>query len=87
MTTLTLHGVELTASIAANALFLADVEPLALSDDDALSAIDRALTARDDDLTRCVAEVCGEIGDHPECAGPRWSRCVVRAFRLIGTEV
>jgi len=86
MTILTLHGIEITASIAANALFLADVGDLALSDDDALTAIDRALAARHDDLTACVAEVCGEIGDHPECAGPRWSRCVVRAFRLIGME-
>jgi len=86
MSTLTLHGVVLTATIAANALFLADAGDLALSDDVALTLIDRALTARDDDPDRMVAEVCGEIGDHPECAGPRWSRCVVRAFRLIGTE-
>lgn len=86
MTTLTLHGIVLTASVAANALFLADVGDLALSDDDALTAIDRALTARGDDLTRCAAEVCGEIAEHPECAGPRWCRCVVRGFRLLGVE-
>lgn len=86
MSLLTLHGIELTAVIAANALFLGDAGDLALSDDDALTVIDRALTDRNDDLTRCAAEVCGEIGDHPECAGPRWSRCVVRAFRLIGVE-
>jgi len=86
MTTLTLHGIEITASVAANALFLADAGDLALSDDAALTLIDRALTARHDDLTACVAEVCGEIGDHPECAGPRWSRCVVRGFRLMGVE-
>jgi len=86
MSTLTLHGVVLTATIAANALFLADAGDLALSDDVALTLIDRALTARDDDPDRMVAEVCGEIGDHPECAGPRWCRCVVRGFRLMGVE-
>lgn len=76
----------LTVPALAALLFLADTEPLTLDDDAALAAIDRALSLCDCDLTRAAAEVGGEIAEHPECAGPRMARCVVRAARLLKVE-
>ena len=81
--TLILHGVELTPTITTEALFLANVEQLTLSDDDALSAISRSLVQFGCDADLCAAEVWGEIGDHPDCGYSRWNRCVMRAARLL----
>lgn len=78
--------VTLSVSVMAELLFLSDLEPLELSDAAALVAIDRSLCACGCDVTRAAAEVGGEIAEHPECAGPRLARCVVRAARMVGTE-
>lgn len=83
MTTLTLHGVEVTTRVAAEGLFLANVEPLPLSDDEVLTAISRSLTQYGCDADVCAAEVWGEIADHPDCGYGRWNRCVKRAERLL----
>lgn len=83
MTVLMLQGVVLTPTITAEALFLANVEPLGLSDDEALTVIDRSLELYGCDADRCAAEVWGEIGDHPDCGYGRWNRCVTRAARLL----
>lgn len=87
MTALTISGVELTLTVAAEQLFLANVEPLDLSDDDALSAISRSLVQFGCDADLCAAEVWGEIGDHPDCGYSRWNRCVIRAARLLAVGV
>lgn len=83
MTALILHGVELTPTITAEALFLANVEPLTLTDDEALTVIDRSLHQYGCDADVCAAEVWGEIADHPDCGYGRWNRCVTRAARLL----
>lgn len=84
--TLILHGVELTTRVAAEGLFLANVEPLALTDDEVLTAINRSLGQYGCDEDVCAAEVWGEIADHPDCGYGRWNRCVARAARLVGSE-
>lgn len=86
MTALSLHGVELTPTITAEALFLANVEPLGLSDDEALTAIDRSLKLYGGDADVCAAEVWAEIADHPDCSYGRWNRCVTRAAKLLGVR-
>lgn len=86
MTALSLHGVELTPTITAEALFLANVEPLGLSDDEALTAIDRSLKLYGGDVDVCAAEVWAEIADHPDCGYGRWNRCVTRAAKLLGVR-
>ena len=83
MTALTVHGVTLTPTITAEALFLANVEPLNLSDDEVLTAINRSLEQFGCDADLCAAEVWGEIADHPDCGYGRWNRCVTRAARLL----
>lgn len=83
MTALILHGVMLTPTITAEALFLANVEPEDLSDDEVLTAIDRSLHQYGCDADVCAAEVWGEIADHPDCGYGRWNRCVTRAARLL----
>lgn len=87
MSTLILHGAPLTPTIAAEGLFLANVEPLTLSDDDALTAINRSLAQFGCDADLCAAEVWGEIADHPDCGYGRWNRCVVRAARLLEVQL
>ena len=78
--------VTLDAIALAKLLYLADGEPLDLTDEDALVAIHRALTEVHCDMLRCSARVSDDFDAHPECAGPRWRRCEQRAARLVGTE-
>lgn len=87
MTALTIDGVTLTLTIATEQLFLSNVEPLGLSDDDALTAISLSMAQFGCDADLCAAEVWGEIGDHPDCGYSRWNRCVVRAARLLAVNV
>lgn len=84
--TLMLHGVEVTTRVAAEGLFLANVDPLPLSDDEALTAINYSLGQYGCDADVCAAEVWGEIGDHPDCGYTRWNHCVVRAARLLAVS-
>jgi hypothetical protein len=81
-----INGIELKLTITAESLFLANVEPLDLSDDEALSAVSQSLTQFGCDADRCAAEVWGEIADHPDCGYSRWNRCVTRAARLLAVE-
>lgn len=83
MTALAINGVTLTLTVAAEQLFLSNMEPLDLSDDAALTAISLSLAQFGCDADVCAAEVWGEIGDHPDCGYGRWNRCVVRAARLL----
>lgn len=86
MTTLTISGIALTPTITAEALFLANVEPLGLSDDEVLTAVNRSLAQFGCDSDLCAAEVWGEIADHPDCGYSRWNRCVTRAARLLSVN-
>lgn len=84
--TLMLHGVEVTTRVAAEGLFLANTEPLTLSDDEALTAINRSLGQYGCNADVCAAEVWAEIGDHPDCGYSRWNRCVVRTALLLAAK-
>jgi hypothetical protein len=80
------HATFDTIGELAELIFLSGREPLALDDAEAADAIDSALAACHCNMLACAASVAAEIADHPECAGPRFERAVVRAARLLGTE-
>lgn len=86
MTALIIHGVILTPTITAEALFLANVEPLDLSDDEVMTAVNQSLAQYGCNADLCAAEVWSEIADHPDCGYSRWNRCVTRAARLLEVQ-
>jgi hypothetical protein len=86
MSTLTINGVELTQTTAAELLYLAPVEPTAeMSNDDALSAIHLILIAHHCNLAECSDDLWQRYVEDPAYTSARMSRCVVIAARLVGT--
>lgn len=83
---ITARHITLSLVAMAKLLYLTDGEPLDLDDDEALAAIDQALTDVHCDMLRCSARVSAELDEYPEVACPRWRRCEQRAARLVGTE-
>lgn len=78
----------LTVAAYAELLFLAAAEPSAMSDADALAAIDYVLTTYHCDLRAVAAAVAHEYGESwAGAAAGRMSRCVVVASRLTGVSV
>lgn len=88
---LTLHNLTLSQGATAELLYLADVtitvgeKGLVVDEAVALEAIDRALTARRDDLREVTAE-CFALLDLEFGARGHWSRCNVIAARLTGVR-
>lgn len=87
MTALTISGVELTQTVAAELLALHDGEPLAMSDDQALTAISQVLAAHHSDVGECVGELMQRYMEDPGYTSTRMSCCVVRAARLLKVSV
>jgi hypothetical protein len=84
MTALTIDGVTLSQTDAAELLALAPGEPLAMSDDDALSAMHLILVAHRCDLAACLDEWLQRYVEDPGFTSARMSRCVIVAARLTG---
>ena len=63
-----------------------DVDPDALDDAQAAQVIAAELDAVNCDMDRCCADVAADLADHYD-GGQRYSRCVLAAGRLLGTEV
>ncbi len=87
MTALTIGGVELTQTVAAELLALHDGEPLTMSDDDALSAISQVLAAHHSSLKECLSDLSQRYCDDPGYTSTRMSCCVQRAARLLAVTV
>jgi hypothetical protein len=85
MTALTLDGVTLSQTDAPVLLALAPGEPLAMSDDDALSAMHLILVAHQCSLAACLDEWLQRYVEDPGFTSARMSRCVIVAARLVGT--
>lgn len=89
--TLILHGVAVPQGATAELLYLADVtitvgeKGLVVDEPVALAAIDRALTARRNDLNEVTAE-CHQLLDLEYGARLHWSHCNVIAARLTGVR-
>lgn len=83
MTALTVDGVELTQTIAAELLYLAPGDPTAMSDDDALSEIHLILAAHHCDVDECARDVLRRYFEDPGYTSARMSRCVIVAARLL----
>lgn len=86
MNTLTIGGIVLTQTVAAELLYLTPGEPTAMSADDALTAMHLILVAYHCDLAECSGEIWQRYVEDPSYTSARMSRCVLRAARLIGTE-
>ncbi len=84
VTALTINGVELTQTTAAELLALGpgEREPDKMSDDEALSAMHLILVAHHCDLAECLDEWLQRYVEDPAHTSARMSRCVVIAARL-----
>lgn len=80
---ITVHNLDLPPKVAAELLALApDVLPT-MSDDAVLAAIASVLDAHGDNLTRCLADLAFEFGEHPDVVAARMARATVLTSRLL----
>lgn len=87
MLTITLDGITLTQTIAAELLALAPDVPADMTADDALAAIHAVLIAHRCDLAECIGDLMQEYGDHLAETARRMARCTIVAARVVGTVV
>jgi hypothetical protein len=84
MTALTIDGITLTQTSAAELLALSPDVPADMTTDAALNAIHLVLVSHGGNLDACVEDLLQEYGDHMDSMCWRMTRCAIVAARLTG---